>query len=1585
MPYTDKEAFGATEAKRIDDDVGFWESAFAGVASGIINIPKSFVSVGAELMDLVGDTNKAAEVDKWFDEINPFDDEAEARGIGKITEAITTIIPYAVTGGVLGAAKGAQLARGMAKTANVALKGTAGSQARIAFQAKDITQRALAAKKAGKLFSLNNTGRKIMGPITGGVIGSGLGEAIATDEDIGTLADIAKGTSFEPYALTMLDRETKEGRQDAYRRLKNRLKFGTEGALFNLGLIGAGKGIKRIRKPLEAGRPEYSPNSVNRFLQKATDGLSSIGSGGKKLFNLFRTGEDNLGSVKVESLDMLQRYDEARAPIVKKIMDFQSKNLLKETQISEKQFIENLWEATVPHNKMVELDKSFIGPIDETVSLLKPKSKIRAVKEIDNQINIQQSLSKSVEIENQLKTVDDSIKNLQIQRDKKLIAPTEFERKVYGVYKQRLPDGTLSAYNVSRKTPNAVLSQPGLAQKRSELLNGKYGITEKSGVPTLIKPGLRNIKENLNGIKIKGSIFKADDYQVNRKLQKIIDLAKRAGVTNTDEFTKIVFEMRRAMDNMSSQLAQTGKLNKDTLKTFRDELGGYYSASYEQFTKLNPFRKHKVNLENFAVAKQMIIKNKELAIRNDPKNIRILDGKEIFDDTVIDPRKLAKEAEDQIDDFLAGKGTDVEDVLDPRFTTGADKAMGGKATKLQSEATLLEPGILTKRVAEPWQKALLGEIKDPNYNFFTTVSRQSHLLTGLRHVDEVDKAFSVGPNKKIFTKEEMIKAGKEAEMNDPNKWKQVAIEGDKSPIKGLSPLEGKYVEAPMYDELYKVSSDWINKTDIGMMYRYMILAPKAASQIAKTVLSGTTHVRNFLSASTFALANGAIVPSLTDIQTLAPKALGGKGALGDAYALTGKRLFGTITKEQQRTYRNFKRLGIVGTQTELGETMRVWDDIVRGETTGKGSEIVGQAYKKLSNLPGTGIRGLKKVYGKIQDTYVAEDDFFKMVTFNLERNRYDGILKKIGVNKENYKQVLNEKSAKGRYLNKIIERKDIANESFDGFLDELSATMVRNQVPNYDYIGRTGKALRLSPFGNFIAFPLEIMRTGNNIIEQSIREITSEIPEIKALGYRRLFGFGTTVGGIPIALTEIFKAKNNVTNEEMEALKKFVPEWSKNSTLIPTGRDEDGYLKYVDFSYTNAYDFLLRPYRSVLNGISQGDGSEESLKALLASGMQDGVSELMQPFASESIFTEALVDSTIRGGIGKGGRRVWSESDASMTKIAKGVFHIGETFLPTGSIKQAARIGKAARGKTDDYGRTFELNDELAGIFGFRSQRSDPERALIYMTTKFGRDLKKDENLFTSPLLKGGRVTPEDITTSYKYSESRRFATLKDMYKNIDAARTLGVQDYKIRAKIKRKGLSSEVASDLMLGVYTPKKPSDFFKKRIGEITRELNQKEGVDTENPYIISIPDINEIINSNRRLNLLEDSPSFFEENEFSEGGRIGMQGGTQNPEETIKKVASRLWVEEPEEVKKMFKYDFREYFSSGVWMEKVKSEAPQAPEAPKEPLPPTPAVDANAIKDPMVNTNVMQTGLTQTEQALLSPEEQSIRLRQRGLSR
>ena len=147
------------------------------------------------------------------------------------------------------------------------------------------------------------------------------------------------------------------------------------------------------------------------------------------------------------------------------------------------------------------------------------------------------------------------------------------------------------------------------------------------------------------------------------------------------------------------------------------------------------------------------------------------------------------------------------------------------------------------------------------------------------------------------------------------------------------------------------------------------------------------------------------------------------------------------------------------------------------------------------------------------------------------------------------------------------------------------------------------------------------------------------------------------------------------------------------------------------------------------------------------------------------------------------------------------------------------------------------------------------------MTTRFGSRLKKADNLFIAPLLRGGRVTPNDIVSSYKYSEARRFAILKEMYQDIEAARTLGMSNSKIRREIqKRKGIKKTIVNDLLKGVYTPKEPSDFFVDRIRKINRDLNEKEGVDTPNPFTIARPFLRKIIVENRRINLLEDNPVF-----------------------------------------------------------------------------------------------------------------------------
>ena len=66
-----------------DNSTSWYKSFAAGLASGIIKIPEGIVSLGAELIDLGMDTDKAADVEEFFDKLNPFEEIAEDRLIGK--------------------------------------------------------------------------------------------------------------------------------------------------------------------------------------------------------------------------------------------------------------------------------------------------------------------------------------------------------------------------------------------------------------------------------------------------------------------------------------------------------------------------------------------------------------------------------------------------------------------------------------------------------------------------------------------------------------------------------------------------------------------------------------------------------------------------------------------------------------------------------------------------------------------------------------------------------------------------------------------------------------------------------------------------------------------------------------------------------------------------------------------------------------------------------------------------------------------------------------------------------------------------------------------------------------------------------------------------------------------------------------------------------------------------------------------------------------------------------------------------------------------------------------------------------------
>ena len=62
-----------TIAPEDNNDVSTIASIFAGIGSGLIDIPKGLFSLGASIYDLTNDTNKAAEIEKYFDDLTNLD------------------------------------------------------------------------------------------------------------------------------------------------------------------------------------------------------------------------------------------------------------------------------------------------------------------------------------------------------------------------------------------------------------------------------------------------------------------------------------------------------------------------------------------------------------------------------------------------------------------------------------------------------------------------------------------------------------------------------------------------------------------------------------------------------------------------------------------------------------------------------------------------------------------------------------------------------------------------------------------------------------------------------------------------------------------------------------------------------------------------------------------------------------------------------------------------------------------------------------------------------------------------------------------------------------------------------------------------------------------------------------------------------------------------------------------------------------------------------------------------------------------------------------------------------------------------
>ncbi len=454
---------------------------------------------------------------------------------------------------------------------------------------------------------------------------------------------------------------------------------------------------------------------------------------------------------------------------------------------------------------------------------------------------------------------------------------------------------------------------------------------------------------------------------------------------------------------------------------------------------------------------------------------------------------------------------------------------------------------------------------------------------------------------------------------------------------------------------------------------------------------------------------------------------------------------------QNDLYQKLLKLGVVNSNVRLGDLSRLLKDVNFGET------MTSENGMRLLLKP------LSKLKSVSQDLYTAEDDFWKIYSWAVEKSRLAKAYEKAGVNKSSF-----------------FNRNGKEIKLTDDFLEEEAADIVRNNIPNYDYVSDFVKGTRKLPLGNFVSFPAEIARTGVNIVRRALREINETIDitdgagniiktvtPLKGIGYTRLFGFTTTVAAIPVATTAAFQALYDVTDEEREAIRRFAAQWSKNSTLLPI-KDENGNFKYIDFSHANAYDTLLRPLQTVVNSVQEGNKDNDGMMDDFAKGVLTSMSEFAQPFISESIWTEAVSDILMRGGRTREGFQVYNDQDNDGDKTSKIMAHLVKAQMPF-SLDQLKRLDRSikqvdvlTKGKYDEYGQDFEFGDEFGGLFGFRAIEVKPDRTMNFKVADFQRGIRDSRSLFTRAVLKGGPIEAREIVDAYINSNRAMFDVKKN-------------------------------------------------------------------------------------------------------------------------------------------------------------------------------------------------------------------------------
>ena len=684
-----------------------------------------------------------------------------------------------------------------------------------------------------------------------------------------------------------------------------------------------------------------------------------------------------------------------------------------------------------------------------------------------------------------------------------------------------------------------------------------------------------------------------------------------------------------------------------------------------------------------------------------------------------------------------------------------------------------------------------------------------------------------------------------------------------------------------------------------------LLQFKVATQFGKTVLSPATQVRNVTSASLFPLANGHI---------------GGRASVSEAFKMTMDDIFGAgKVLDEQKLITNIEdkiRRGVIDENIVASELGAVLKDIKKGSIN-----TLDGLYNKLTN-------------GKFMKTatriYAGGDNLWKWFGDEYVQSQLKSTYKNLGALKKWFPEIQGQN---------FIARDLMSNKlkTYDDAIREAASWYIRNTYPTYSKVPEVIKAIRKLPFGNFVSFPAEMMRTSFNIMDIGMKEIASSNAALRQIGYRRMIGAYTVLGGAGNAALNLASELTGTTLEEIEAYKSFAADWNKNSILLPIDKWVKGRGKAINFSYFSPYDVVQRPFEAMFSTWGEGRLSNDKRMDIFLSSMGATLGEMFNSFVSEPIGYERIIDVLPRGNFGREGQKkaggfVYSRTDSPGDIWMKSLVHVLEGVEP-GVSTTGRKIASGLEGELKTGGQAYSLRDEvLALMSGIRIIDVDVPNNLDYKITGYQVDKRavtKAEKFYS--LKNATDRGPDTLAAEYNQINEEAFKVQQDFHYLLQDAFKMGLSRQDVIRILRKRKLGKREIGALLRGKFIPFRYSaDLMNKRYLKA-----KKANPNAIKSFFFPRSELNKVYRSwrGKSLKYKED-----------EGGSIL---------DTIKDaIISPAGAAEP--------------IIDTSNMQTSRIETPPLPKTP-EPIRQTGGLAS--IKNPM-------TGLTRTESALLSPSEQII---------